>query len=1030
MNPFLQQIVDEIPIDEGNLTALRKLCFVFPSRRAAVYFRKYLADRLVGKYFWSPQIFSIVEFAEHLSDKVFPDTVSLVLELFRIYQQHEPQVKFDEFFPWGQLIIKDFDDVDNYLVNAQSLFSNLKDVREMEKKFALPPEQLQFLKQFWNVLIKPQNSDAEKEFLRIWEVLGKVYPQFKAVLEAKNAAYPGMAMRQIAEQLKTGDLDFPFEKVVFAGFNALAKVEERIISLLADAGKATIYWDVDDYYMSDPKQEAGAFVRRYYERWIKHPAHRWHIRTDLRTSNKNIHLIGVPLRVGQAKYAGAMLQNFVEQNKLIPSQTAVVLGDESLLFPMLYALPDAVNDINVTMGYPLRDSPLYQLLTDITALQKTKIVTQKKRSEWQEKEDAYTGEGNKGGNMLAANLPDDAKEKLTAFYGKTIISLINNPFIKEFNEDAVLKYTSYIEKHNIVYVYDRSVISRFEGDAGENAPITILIKSIFSNLRNFLDLIDCFQQVLLTLHKNLQTSGDEAKTENNDQLNQKPDETADTDIEGDANLIISEFIYHMLQNLQQLEDILRRYGQGVTMDTFWKLFREVMQSVKLPFTGEPLRGLQIMGFLETRTLDFKNVFALGINEGNVPATKPLQTFIPFHLRKAHGMPVFLDQDAIFAYHFYHILQRAENLYLFYNSEASATGDGEKSRFLLQVERELPLKCPGVKVQSHIASTPLHSLQVDEKPLQVAKMPEVLQKLNRYLQTGEESRSLSPSGLSTYINCPVQFYLKYVAQLRELLTLEEDISPNTFGNILHKTIELLYKPFVKNYISREAIESILKNKSGIKAKLNQAFKEEEFTHHRDGINLLLKRVIERLVTGILRNDAKDAPFRILGLETAANDYKTQVKIDENRFVNVGGVIDRIDEVSLPDGSKVVRILDYKTGNVNIASDAAVRKLPIPDYLEMYFGDSKYRAGFQAYLYAWLYWKKHPEARIVAGIYALKEVNAGIRHLRKKAILNAEFFEEFERQLQLMLVEIFEEQTPFTKTDDDKAYEYSAYSGLVG
>jgi len=1132
---FLKYIADNIPFNPqmDDLRALKDQCFVFPTRRAGVYFKKYLTERFADQFIWSPYVFSIVEFTQFLSDKVILDPVTMVLELYKIYHLHEPEIKFDKFYPWGLLLIKDFDEIDKYMVDHKQLFADLRDMRQIDEFFELDDEQFQFLKQFWNVLDKEQNTELESEFIRIWEILGSVYEEFKANLEENNAAYEGMAQREILRKLENGSLKLPFNRVVFAGFNALSTAEEKLFEHLSEKDiNGKIYWDSDAYYMTDPKQEANKFLSRYYKKWKFHPKHDWSQQTDFRIAAKNVHIIGIPLKVGQAKYTGQLLQNMVEQQKLEMSESALVLGDEALLFPMLYALPNEIEQINITMGYPLKDSPLYRLMDTIVQLQKTIKITEEKK-----------------GNNPSEKKSDNSTKEI--FYSKYILQIINNPFIRSFDQEAVQQYTDYIEFNNLIFIGRDNILSRLQHP---------VFGRIFAHAPFFLDLIEIFNDILVFIFNRIEDENKEkaeAEQKEKGDFNVKPGEVNEESAKIEKT-VEQEFIYHTLLQLQKLKETLQKYRQTVTNDTFWKLFREVIQTVKLPFTGEPLEGLQIMGFLETRTLDFKNIFALGINEGAIPSSKPHQTFIPFNLRRWAKMPTFLDQDAIYAYHFYHLLQRAENVYLIYNTEIGNFGSGEKSRFLLQMEHELEILAPDIKIQKHIIATPLQSSPAIKEPLEVVKTAEIMTELNRYIEnhpntSKENARRLSPSALTTYINCPVQFYFKHIANLYELESVKEDITNLVFGNILHHTIEFTYNDFiyqrirtqnlldrnkllhalhkqlvVKQFYSqifrsdqlekhkehlnqiasefdswltdvlqniksqerkslenklsqdlkqyhvtrkqwtrkllRQAKRSIVKefmhqqpnlsmlqpedikslrlNEKGLKRKLDEAFSESNFDsqHLQVGKNLLLQRVILNLVKKILQHDEKDAPFKIVGLESSEVKVTLNIGgakgVDENREVALKGVIDRVDEIILEDGKPAYRIIDYKTGAVEFVSATSRGKaIPIDAYFHKYFDDPKYKAGFQIYLYSYLYWRqerdenKVEKPRILAGIYSLKEVNKGIRYLRGKKLIDNKFFEGFENRLKQMLQELFDQEENFVQTEKEDRYKFSPYKRLV-
>jgi hypothetical protein len=1056
MQTFLSYLINQELKQITHPNELQDYCYVFPTRRACKFFEEQLRKQFKGTYFWSPRTFSIIDFFTYLYEETFDSVVmegtQAVFELFNSYKNHEPEANFDSFYAWGQLVLKDFDEVDRYMADTDALFANLKDIRDLDDVFALAPEQLSFIKQFWRVLDKDENTDIEKEFIRIWEVLGIVYKEFRANLQKNKAAYEGMAQRIVVDELLAKRLTIPFKRVVLGGFNALSTVEKCLIEHLTAHHNSKIYWDTDAYYMDNKRQEAGHYIRQYYDLWKNNPHHDWACQTNLLSAHKNLRVVGVPLKVGQAKYTGQLLRQIVDKQLFNMVDTAVVLGDESMLFPMLYSLPENIEKINITMGYPLRFTPLYQLLEALVQLHKT--------------------------SELASATQPNAK---TTYYAKFVVQIVNNPFIKVIAPQEIGKLLYSIEYNNSIRMYPDSIVKRFEDYKPQQEGATSIFEDLFEDINDTtryvspsMGIISVFEKVLKHLFNHLKQTNPTAILDNanakinedeevalineaigEEQIGSKEDllfdienteqtasaqNTEQKTNEGDEKEeektppIEAEFIYEMLKQLRQLNGILRRYRQLVTLDTFWKLFREVVQGEKLQFTGEPVRGLQIMGFLETRVLDFKNLIILSVNEGNIPVGKPLNTFIPHSLRRAFGLPTFFEQDAIYAYHFYRLLQRAQNVYLLYNTEVGSLGSGEKSRFLLQLEYELQGQSL-IDMRHKIVMAPLVVDIVPPKAISVEKNEEVIAKLDRFLTNTPKTeelplKRLAPTALNTYINCPMQFYWKEIAQLYETKTIDEEINDRILGNVLHKTLELLYQPFMAYPITEKTIDKMMRNERLIQSNLNKAFDAENFTHHKEGRNLLLKKVIRRLVMKILEKDRTYAPFEIVGLE--ASEYTVDLPLPDGKVVGLKGTIDRIDRVTLPDQSQYYRILDYKSGRVDITTSVAGLAKDTETYLSKYFVDPKFKAGLQVYLYAYLFWNNQQRnVPVQAGLYVLREINKGILFLRDGEILSTEFFEAFEVQLQNLLSELFNYNYPFMQTENDveKRYEYSPYKGLL-
>lgn len=986
MQSFLQYIVHNIPADATQ--SIKDYCFVFPNKRAGLFFQQKLVQHF-GKNIWSPHIFSIVEFIEYLSDSALLESVDLVLQLYKVYQKYEPEVSFDNFYSWGQIVVKDFDEIDKYLVDAQQLFEHIKEYRDLEEEFALEEERFAYLKQFWNIINRQKDSDVKAEFLKIWQLLGKVYSDFRTELEQQHMAYEGMALRQLLEKMQQQLLDLPFKRIFFAGFNALNVAEKKLLDYFTQYYDTLVFWDTDTYYMNDEQQEAGKFLRQYYAQWKDHPKHHWHSQTAMENQAKHVYIVGVPQKIGQAQYIGQVLQQH-EDGEIRPAETSVVLGDETLLFPMLYALPPKIDSVNITMGYPLKATPLFYLLENIVNLQKTAIKPEQ-----------------------------EAENKNWLFYSRTLIELLNNPYIKFVDEPSIQKLLNYIHRRNKVYLYENTL--------REQLPHPIF-QLILRPLPNFLALSECFNAVLKTLYELLTSPNEEDSKPDDEALdanNLKAVEMATQAILS-PNAIDAEFVHHALKQLRRLDNTFKRYREQVGLEMYWRLYREMIQTTKINFTGEPIAGLQVMGFLETRLLDFKNLFIAGMNEGIIPTTGQHNTFIPNTLRRAFAMPPTVHQDDIDAYHFYRILQRAERVWLIYNTETDKTGEGERSRFVLQIQEELKVRCPNVQIQHLLVTAPLVVATPLPPIAAIEKSDEIIEiLLQKYAEmpTKENDSSpmplpkLTPSSLSQYITHPIEFYFKYVAALRPLDELEEIMSPATIGKVLHTTIEYLYQPRQGKEVTRDYIASVLQNSDLIRRKLVAALRKNDFEHHQDGNNLLFKNVIEQWVKGILTADLQEAPFQIIGLET--DDFATLLPLPDGKKIRLSGSIDRLDKKTDENGQVVVRVLDYKTGNVRLVQKPEKLKLSYSEYLNDYFENSDYKAGFQIYLYAYLYWLQNPQTPIIAGIYSTQQPNKEVIYARKGEVLNAEFFAEFEQRLKSMISEIFDTQQPFTMPKKDHA-----------
>ncbi len=927
MKGFIEQLAEEIL--KNHPDDLDKVCIVFPTRRAGLFLKKELAKR-IDKPVWSPTILSIQDFIQQLSPHQIPDQLTLLFELFSVYQRYLPNESFEQFYAWGLQVLNDFDEIDRSLISAKNLFKRILEIKEIEHEFQLGIEELEYLETFWKTLSDKELSPVKNIFLDTWALLNSVYEDFNKVLLSKNQTYEGKAYRMVAENIVERIKSTTWNHVLFAGFYALSRAEESIFSKLVEAKIATVYLDADNYYLEDKKQEAGKFFVKLQT--LSEPF-QWKS-NYFETIPKEIIITAVPLQVGQAKAAGNDLQTLFLNPANKPDETAVVLADENLLFPVLSSLPDDVEHINVTMGYPLQSTPLFGLMEQLISLNKNR--------------------------------------KKEVYYHKDVVNILNHPYIRSFDQEKINNWLHDYRKNNWIY------ISRHHLDSLDSA---VLLK-LFTPINEVADVFDYFFDILLSIRSNLQRKKEQ---ENN---------------------LETEFIYHFYTQLKRLQDIISNQNVVLTMDSFWKLFKDVVKSSTIPFTGEPLKGLQVMGFLETRTLDFKNIFILSLNEGILPKKVNVSSFIPYNLRKAFGIPTGEDQDAVFAYHFYRLLQRTENIFLYYNTEVKSITGGEKSRYLLQIEHELAKKYPStIHLKKQLLTTEI--INVEVPPIIINKTPEVMQVLEQYIGIRDDkTKEFSASALSSYIACSLRFYFHYIAGLKEQDEVEDDLTAATFGSVFHHVMQHIYE------VGREYHqEDFIELKKQVERLTDEAI-AIEFTEVKDlvGRNILLRNVLLELVTRVLEEDQRNAPFIIRGLE---DEMHSVLMNEDMKMVNFKGILDRVEEKD-----ENYRIIDYKTGKVDLR-DAEIPQL---------FIDPKYKFVFQTFFYAWMFHQKHFGETIKTGIYPLRQLSDGILWLNKGSIIPDENFNLFEEELKSLIKTIYDPAIPFAQTEDEMQCVYCPYKGI--
>ncbi len=952
MNSFLRQTTATLYEKWGN--QLSDCVIVFPNRRSGLFFAKYL-NELTNKPLWSPKIQTISEFLHTLSPLQIEDNLGLLFRLYKVYVQHlKSNESFDEFYHWGEMLLNDFDDLDKYRVDAQHLFRNLADEKNIASVFDyLTQEQVEAIQSFWSSFQADKYSKHQKEFVDLWEKLASIYTDFKAELRSKGLAYEGMATRDLVLQLEKGAIEISAKRIIFIGFNALNRCEIDLFKVLKKQDIVDFYWDYDNIYIQNELHEAGLFMRYNLKQF---PNAQNNLTFDnISQTDKNIQFVALPSDIGQVKHAYHLVDKLFQQKDVIAEETAIVLADEELLIPVLHAIPSSVPTVNVTMGYPAKNTPIAGLLNLIIALQKS---------------------ANKG----------------TCFH-KQIMAVLNHQYINAINPDVANDICNHIITHNSIRV-EQSILQK---------------NSVFANLFETTSGVNGFTTYLLKLLQSIyqQLQSEEAEKQRL------------------VDKIEQEYIYHLFLNIKRLQTLIQQHNIKLNQDTFFKILEKLVQSLTIPFEGEPLAGLQVMGILETRLLDFKNIIVLSMNEGKLPKTSGANSFIPYHLRKGFGLPTIDHQDAIFAYYFYRLIQRAENINLLYSTKSDGMRTGEMSRFMYQIKYELPLNIT--------ETTPSHQIAISEvKPLEVPKNQRILEQLNRYCisEDNEKSICFSPSALNTYLNCQLSFYFKYLANFKEPDTITEEVDPPTFGNIFHHTMEQLYATYKGKYIDKEILKNLKKDTKLIEKELKRAFAENYFNTDADesielkGRNLLIFDILKQFVVRNLEIDMQFTPFSIVDLE---GKYLAKITLDDGRKVNLGGSIDRVDKVL-----DKIRIIDYKTGKA---------ELKFPNIESLFEQDSRKRnkAGFQTLLYCLFYdYDRKNTLPLAPAVYKLSDFfNKDFDPIlvekegRKAGVVvdNYQVYKaDFESNLKKLLEEIFNPAIAFRQTKEVESCQYCAYADI--
>lgn len=913
MTSFIQDVLKDLKNKDANFS---DLVFVLPSRRAGVFLRRELSLTL-DKTIFAPKIISIETFVEEVSKLKTVTNTELLFEFYNTYLQLTPEKdkdSFDTFSKWAQITLQDFNEIDRYLIPQKKIFDYLKAIKDLEH---------------WS--LQTNQTELVSNYLKFWHKLSDYYTAFTKTLINKKQGYQGLIYREAFNNIQ----DYIAKtntKHIFLGFNALNEAEEAIIQQLLKNDLATIYWDIDSVFIDNKIHDAGLFIRQHKNNWNHFKKEPFNWINNHYTTPKNISVFGVPKNIGQAKAVGSILKDLSAKDESLKN-TAVVLGDENLLIPVLNSVPESVKTLNITMGFPLKTIPLASLFEHLFTLQKKNSNT---------------------------------------FYYKDVISILSHQFIQSlFKNNSAISLTEIINKNNLVYLTKAQLVGLCKDEE-------YLLNLLFSNWNNNANtaLNNCFK-LIKTIKKQLS----EDKSENQLGL---------------------EYLYRFNTLFNEIFRLNDTYNHIKDIKGLYSIYKELLSSETLDFQGEPLQGLQIMGMLESRVLDFETIIITNVNEGILPSGKTNNSFIPFDVKLENKLPTYKEKDAVYTYHFYHLLQRAKNVFILYNTEIDTLTGGEKSRFINQLELE------GIHNVSHKILTP--KIPNHSKTLvTVKKTDTVISQLKEIARKG-----FSPSSLTSYIRNPIDFYYQKLLGVSNLEEVEETIAANTLGTVVHNTLEALYLPLINQLLTPINVEAL---KPKIDTYVTNYFKEEyKEGDMTKGKNLIVFEIAKRYVLNFLNieieNLKKGDTIKIIALEAKVDNVN--IKIDDLDFpIQLKGTVDRIDQCN-----GVTRIIDYKTGKVEQS------KVAVTNWEDILTDYDKYSKSFQVLMYAYMLQKdKKIDLPIEAGIISFKNLNAGFIPFTKKetgsktkdTLISQDTLNDFEIQLKTLIIDIFNSNIDFTEKE---------------
>lgn len=988
MESFLRLTAQHLYNQYGD--CLSDIAVIFPNNRAKLFFSEHLLE-LAGKPIWTPSFLTINNLFESQSTLKVADTLSLVARLYKTFQEvsQRPET-FDEFYLWGELLLSDFDDVDKNMADATQLFRNIKEQAAFTDTLEhLSEEQVLVIRRFFDHFDPSRKTELKRRFIENWNCLMQVYSHFKEALESNELAYEGMLNRKVIEGLRGNEGGvFSNKKYAFVGFNVLNQCEKELFKHLLKQDKALFFWDYDNSYLQVNDHEAGRFMRQNLEHFPNQldGAHF----NSFFNNRKHLDFVASASENAQARYLPEWIRSLGPGFK--PEETAVVLCNESLLLPVLHSIPESVSELNVTMGFPLSQAPVSNLITRICLMHTSGVQTDKK--------------------------------SVVRFNFRYLLPILQHPLVV-MSSAAASRVEAEIKQQNLFRVSTHTLWQ------------DTFLKELFTPVNNSIELAERLMNVLSNLSRKRVAEPIEGENQQDDPLFQ-------------------ESIFQCYTLISRLRDTLNEGLVEVGMPVFTSLLQRVISVTSIPFSGEPVRGMQIMGMLETRTLDFKNVLILSVNEGMLPKSANDVSFIPYNLRKGFGLTTSDHKDSIFAYYFYRLLQRAEHITLAYNTSSDGLNRGEMSRFMLQllVEAQQPISC--YQLHTTMGLSTVRTLQVD-------KSAHVMDTLFHRFNSTTSNRLLSPTALNTYIDCPLRFYFRYVANLKEQETISDEIDGAMLGTCFHHAAEYLYTDILLRKAGKRPgpaeIETARKEKTlqrGLQeGTIQGAISSEDFepwltsirsieelARHVMGINFFhLKPESEekpefsgeqlirlRLLTHFLRTfvelEKQEAPFELVGMETKV-EYPVPIETSNGRLVlRLGGTIDRIH---YKEGNWTV--VDYKTGGESVN----------PNSIEALFKPHPKRAShiFQLLTYCAILHRTKPEWLLKPKLLYINKAGAddysgdiqlGSRNNKQTCVDYATHDELFWGELQRMLHDLFDPALPFVQCDALTTCEYCDYKAI--
>tara|TARA_B100001250_G_scaffold395643_1_gene400771 strand:- start:870 stop:3695 length:2826 start_codon:yes stop_codon:yes gene_type:complete len=912
------------------------LAIVLPSRRASVFMTQSFSH-FISKPIWLPQFYSIDDFLLNINNLNRVNSLELFFDFFSIYKEHVKNPHdIERCYKWAGGLLEDFNKIDKSYTEYMKLFNYLSDLKRIEN---------------WYLEIG-SHKDEIGEYLNFFQKLEHIYKDLKDLLLSKRAVYPGLSERLLVDNLYSIHdwlKQNKKSKIIFIGLDTLTISQEKIINYLLKNNLCEIFWDSDSYFIDNPKQESGKFLRKYRKKW---PKQFYNIENDFLTIKKQIDIIGTTKNINQAKLLGSIL-NDKNYNSDQLKKVAIILPNENLLLSVLESMPSHINDINITMGYKLSHHSLLSLFQDLLTLYSHQQVAIQKSSS----EEPYY-------------LMNDLTQLFQNTYFKLILDSIEVNLQRTVLKQIKSKGLNYIKVSDI---NNKKIINH-----------ALLNKMFYNDPMTGLKLINIFLELVFTLLELITN-------------------------QNDSSMIEQECLFKIEEQLLLCKQFIAKSNQKINIKLFAKLFNKVIKSIRLKFSGEPLQGIQIMGLLESRTIDFDEIFILSANESELPPSHVANSFIPIDVKQKFNIRTELDMDLIYANHFFNLIKRPKKTHIIYNQDMSSSSSGERSRFINQLVYEIkPLMNTEIKIREYIAMDKF-ILENNAQSRYNITDDYILQKLLTLSENG-----FSPSTMNLYNYCKKQFYFEKIIGVSEIKPPTYNLDTSDIGLIVHTVLQKLYEP----YLHIDLDNNIMKNiQESIDIEIKNALHEYQNFNLNRGKNVLILDAVQRIISSFVLHESNliregnSIVIEFLEYKSPISKFKTtaldHLPTEIKKTINLKGYIDRVDIFN-----QQYRIIDYKTGLIKSS------ELVSSDLTDI---TSKPKI-LQLLLYAWLF-TREPNIKklpILTGVINLRARDFKFQQciLENQSQIDSKILMQFENALDKIFIDMFNPKQNFEHIDRDQ------------